>query len=203
LRRSGRRGARFVFSSRRRHTRFSRDWSSDVCSSDLIRLLGPNCIGVIDTHTPLNTTFVTGSPRPGEIALVSQSGALAAAVIDWAVGSGVGFSRIVSLGNQAGVTEAEMLEAVAQDERTRAVLVYLEGVSDGRAFIEAARRASERVPVVALKVGRGQSSARAVSSHTGALAGTDAAYDAAFRRAGVLRARGLEEMLDWARALAW
>ena len=168
-----------------------------------IRLLGPNCIGVIDTHTPLNTTFVTGSPRPGEIALVSQSGALAAAVIDWAVGSGVGFSRIVSLGNQAGVTEAEMLEAVAQDERTRAVLVYLEGVSDGRAFIEAARRASERVPVVALKVGRGQSSARAVSSHTGALAGTDAAYDAAFRRAGVLRARGLEEMLDWARALAW
>ncbi len=168
-----------------------------------IHLLGPNCIGVIDTHTPLNTTFVTGSPRPGEIALVSQSGALAAAVIDWAVGSGVGFSRIVSLGNQAGVTEAEMLEAVAQDERTRAVLVYLEGVADGRAFIEAARRASERVPVVALKVGRGQSSARAVSSHTGALAGTDAAYDAAFRRAGVLRARGLEEMLDWARALAW
>lgn len=168
-----------------------------------IRLLGPNCIGTIDAHAPLNTTFVTGSPVPGEIALVSQSGAVAAAVIDWAVGSGVGFSRIVSLGNQADVTEAEMLEAVAADERTRVVIAYLEGVSNGQAFIEAARRVSQRVPVVALKAGRGQSSARAVASHTGALAGTDSAYDAAFRRAGVLRAHRLEEMLDWARALAW
>lgn len=168
-----------------------------------IRLLGPNCIGTIDTHTPLNSTFVTGSPSPGEIALVSQSGAVAAALIDWARGSGVGFSRIVSLGNQAGVTEAEMLEAVAQDERTNVILAYIEGVTDGRAFLKAATRVSRHTPVVALKVGRGGSGARAVASHTGALAGANAAYDAAFRRAGVLRAGRLEEMLDWARALAW
>jgi acetyl coenzyme A synthetase (ADP forming)-like protein len=168
-----------------------------------IRLLGPNCIGTIDTHTPLNSTFVTGSPIPGEIALVSQSGAVTAALIDWARGSGVGFSRMVSLGNQAGVTEAEMLEAVAQDERTRVILAYIEGVADGRAFLEAATRVSRHTPVIALKVGRGGSGARAVASHTGALAGADAAYDAAFRRAGVLRAGRLEEMLDWARALAW
>ncbi len=168
-----------------------------------IRLLGPNCIGTIDTHTPLNTTFVTGAPGPGEIAFVSQSGAVVAAVIDWAQTSGVGFSRIVSLGNQAGVTEVEMLEAVSQDERTRVIVAYVEGVSDGRAFLEVASRIAHRIPVVALKVGRGGGGAKAVASHTGALAGSDAAYEAAFRRAGVLRARTLEEMLDWARALAW
>lgn len=166
-------------------------------------LLGPNCIGTIDTHTPLNTTFVTGQPRPGEIALVSQSGAVAAAVIDWARGSGVGFSRIVSLGNQAGVNEADMLGAIADDNRTQVVTAYIEGVSDGPAFLRAAIKVAKEIPLVALKVGRSSSGAKAVASHTGALAGTEAAYDAAFRRAGVLRASRLEEMLDWARALAW
>lgn len=168
-----------------------------------IRLLGPNCIGTIDTHTPLNTTFVTGVPEPGEIAFVSQSGAVVAAVIDWAHTAGVGFSRIVSLGNQADVTEVEMLEAVAQDQHTRVILAYIEGISDGRAFLDAASRISAEKPVIALKVGRAGGGAKAVASHTGALAGSDAAYEAAFRRAGVLRARTLEEMLDWARALAW
>lgn len=168
-----------------------------------IALLGPNCIGTIDTHTPLNTTFVTGSPVPGDIALLSQSGAIAAAVIDWARGSGVGLSRIVSLGNQAGVTESQMLEAIAGDLNTRVVIAYIEGVSDGAAFLESAQYVAQSMPVLALKVGRGSSGARAVASHTGALAGSEAAYDAAFRRAGVLRAGRLEEMLDWARALAW
>lgn len=166
-------------------------------------LLGPNCIGTIDTHTPLNTTFVTGQPRPGEIALVSQSGAVAAAVIDWARGSGVGFSRIVSLGNQAGVNEADMLGSIADDNRTQVVTAYIEGVSDGPAFLRAAIEVAKETPLVALKVGRSSSGAKAVASHTGALAGTEAAYDAAFRRAGILRASRLEEMLDWARALAW
>ncbi len=166
-------------------------------------LLGPNCIGTIDTHTPLNTTFVTGNPVPGEIALLSQSGAVAAAVIDWARGAGVGLSRVVSLGNQAGVSEAHMLEAIANDTYTSVVTAYLEGVSDGRAFLEAATRVAQSTPVIALKVGRGRSGAKAVASHTGALAGSEAAYEAAFRRAGVLRASRLEEMLDWARALAW
>jgi acetyltransferase len=169
-----------------------------------IALLGPNCIGTIDTHTPINATFVTKShPEPGEIALVSQSGALAATLIDWAYGSGVGFSRVVSLGNQAGVTEYEMLRAVASDPHTRVVTAYIEGVSDGQKFLKSALEVAREKPLVALKVGRGKSGAKAIASHTGALAGTEAAYEAAFRRAGILRANTIEEVLDWARALAW
>mgnify|MGYP001418850306 CR=1 FL=1 len=168
-----------------------------------IALLGPNCIGTIDTHTPLNTTFVIGQPEPGEIALLSQSGATAAVIIDWAQRVGVGFSRIVSLGNQAGVTDADMLTALVEDVHTRVVTAYIEGVADGPAFLAAASGVSQRVPVVALKVGRGAAGAKAISSHTGALAGAEAAYNAAFQRAGVLRAERLEDMLDWARALAW
>lgn len=168
-----------------------------------IAIIGPNCIGTIDTHTPLNTTFVTGHPRPGEIALLSQSGAVAAAVIDWARGSGVGFSRIVSLGNQAGVTESDIIETLASESHTKVLTTYIEGVSDGKAFLENASRVSRVIPIVALKVGRGSGGAKAIASHTGALAGTEAAYESAFRRAGILRASTLEEMFDWARALAW
>ncbi len=168
-----------------------------------IRVIGPNCIGAIDAHTPLNTTFVTGMPRPGEIAFLSQSGAVAAAVMDWAVGSGVGFSRIVSLGNQVDVTTADMLGSIGQDGRTRVVTAYVEGIEDGRKFVEAASRTARDLPLVVLKAGRSDVGARAVSSHTGALAGDKAAYEAAFRRAGVLSARTMEELFDWGRTLAW
>jgi acetate---CoA ligase (ADP-forming) len=168
-----------------------------------MRLIGPNCIGAIDTHTPVNTTFVVGMPQPGDIGFVSQSGALCAAVIDWARGAGVGFSRIVSLGNQVSVTEAEMITALADDPQTRVITAYIEGVADGRAFMEAAEEAARRKPVVVLKAGTGVSGARAVASHTGALAGSAEAYAAAFSRSGVLQARTMEELFDWARALAW
>jgi acetyltransferase len=168
-----------------------------------IRVIGPNCIGTIDAHTPLNTTFVVGMPSPGEIAFLSQSGAMAAAVMDWAAGSGVGFSRIVSLGNQVDVTSAEMLTEIGGDGHTRVITGYMEGVDDGRAFIEAAERVSRRLPVVFLKAGKGSSGAKAVASHTGALAGDLAAYRAGFRRAGVLWANTMEELFDWGRALAW
>ncbi len=168
-----------------------------------LRLLGPNCIGTIDTHTPVNTTFVVGMPPTGDIAFVSQSGAVVAAVIDWALGSGVGFSRMVSLGNSADVNETELLAEMAADPQTRVITGYLEGVADGRAFLQVATEAAREKPVVMLKVGRGEGGARAVASHTGALAGSAEAYDAAFRKAGVLRASSLEELFDWARALAW
>lgn len=176
---------------------------AEIASRYKMRIIGPNCIGTIDAHTPLNTTFVVGMPRPGDIAFVSQSGAMAAAVMDWAVGSGVGFSRIVSLGNQLDVTEAEMLEAIGQDGKTRVVTGYIEGTSDGRKFVEAASRAAKQLPLVFLKAGRGKSGAKAVASHTGALAGDTAAYESAFRRAGVLWAHTMEELFDWGRALAW
>ena len=157
-----------------------------------VRLLGPNCIGTIDTHTPVNTTFVVGMPRSGDIAFVSQSGAVVAAVIDWALGTGVGFSRMVSLGNGADVNETELLAEMAADPQSRVITGYLEGVADGRAFLEVATEAAREKPLVMLKVGRGEGGARAVASHTGALAGSDEAYDAAFRKAGVLRANSLE-----------
>lgn len=168
-----------------------------------VRIIGPNCIGTIDTHTPVNTTFVTGMPESGEIGFSSQSGAMVASVIDWARGAGVGFSRIVSLGNQVDVNETQMIEALQDDRQTRVITAYIEGVSDGRAFMEAAKKAALKKPFVALKGGRGDSGARAVASHTGALAGSNEAYEAAFKRSGVQQAGTMEEMFDWARALAW
>ena len=169
-----------------------------------LRLLGPNCIGLLDTHLPLDTTFLSPpGPTPGDVAFVSHSGAICAAVIDWARGQGFGLSRLVSLGNQADVNETDMLVQVSTDPYTHVLTLYLEGVSDGRRFVEQARRVSLEKPVVALKVGRFESSQRAVASHTGALAGSEDAFNAAFRRAGVIRAETTEELFDWARALAW
>ncbi|MDI6769062.1 MAG: acetate--CoA ligase family protein [Anaerolineales bacterium] len=167
-----------------------------------IRLIGPNCIGLLDTHLPLDTTFLPPPmPQSGDVAFISQSGAICAAIIDWARGQGFGFSRLISLGNQADVNETDMLAAVAEDEHTRVLTLYLEGVSDGQRFIEAAARVARRKPVIALKVGRFASGQRAAASHTGALAGQDAAYTAAFEKAGIFRAGTSEEMFDWASAL--
>lgn len=168
-----------------------------------MRLIGPNCIGTIDTHTPINTTFVVGMPQAGDISFLSQSGAMCAVVIDWARGAGVGFSRIASLGNQIDVNEVEMLTAMADDPQTRVITAYIEGVADGRAFMAAAVEAARRKPVVVLKGGQGKSGAKAVASHTGALAGSAEAYDAAFRHSGILRADTMEQLFDWARVLAW
>lgn len=165
-----------------------------------IRLLGPNCIGVIDTHVPLDTTFLTPSGAPeGSIAFLSHSGALCAAVIDWARDEGFGFSRIVSLGNQADLTETDLLPEVASDPETAAIAMYLEGIGDGRRFVEVAEGIG--VPIVVLKAGRFDAGRDAAASHTGALAGGEAAFDAAFRRAGVVRASSTKEMFDWARTL--
>ncbi|MGD8427723.1 MAG: acetate--CoA ligase family protein [Balneolaceae bacterium] len=168
-----------------------------------MHVIGPNCIGTIDTHTPVNTTFVTGMPEPGEIGFSSQSGAMVAAVIDWARGAGVGFSRIVSLGNQIDVNETQMIETLSEDPQTKVITAYIEGVSDGVSFLEVAKKAARKKPFIALKGGRGDSGARAVASHTGALAGSSEAYEAAFKTSGVLQASTMEEMFDWARALAW
>jgi acetyltransferase len=168
-----------------------------------IRLIGPNCIGIIDTHAPLNTTFVTGMPKAGDIGFVSQSGAMCAVVIDWANGAGAGFSRIVSLGNQVDVSEAEMIASLAEDPHTGVITAYMEGVSDGRAFMAAAKKAARRKPLLVLKGGLGEGGAKAVTSHTGVLAGSTEAYRAAFHQCGVQQAETMEELFDWARALAW
>jgi acetyltransferase len=176
---------------------------ADVAHRHGMRLIGPNCIGIIDTHTPVNTTFVIGMPQPGDIGFVSHSGAICAVVIDWARGAGVGFSRIVSLGNQVDVNETEMLAALTDDPQTHVITSYIEGVADGRAFLRTMDEAARRKPVVVLKAGLGASGARAVASHTGALAGNAEVFAAACRHSGVLRCATMEELFDWARALAW
>jgi acetate---CoA ligase (ADP-forming) len=176
----------------------------DIARQYNMRLLGPNCIGLLDTHLPMDTTFLPPpGPPPGDVAFVSHSGAICAAVIDWARGQGFGLSRLVSLGNQADVNETDVLAPVAADRYTRVITLYLEGVSDGKRFIRQARKLTPEKPIIALKVGRFQAGQRAVASHTGALAGQEPAFNAAFRRAGVIRADSSEEMFDWARALAW
>lgn len=167
-----------------------------------MRIIGPNCIGTIDTYHPLNVTFTIGKPRPGPIGFVSQSGALCVALLMWAENEGIGFSRIASLGNQADVNETEMLDVLGEDPRTQVVAVYVEGITDGRAFMEVAERISRRKPLIVLKGGRGSGGAKAVRSHTGALAGSLEAYQAAFHRCGALQAHTLLDLAEWADAAA-
>ena len=169
-----------------------------------LRLLGPNCIGLIDAHLPLDTTFLSPpGPTPGDVAFISHSGAICAAVIDWARGQGFGLSRMVSLGNQADVNETDVLAPIAADPYTNVLTLYLEGISDGRRFVKEAKKVTRKKPIIAIKVGRFESGQRAVASHTGALAGQEIAFNAAFRRAGVIRVETSEELFDCARALAW
>ncbi len=175
-----------------------REWLRD----QPIRVLGPNCLGWIRPTRRLNVTFAPGMPEPGGIAFLSHSGALAVAILDWARDRRVGFSLFASLGNQADVNESDLLDAVATDAETRVVACYIEGVADGRRFLDALRRAALIKPVVVLKAGRSPEGARAVASHTGALAGSDRAFDAAVRQAGALRVDTVEELFDVARGLA-
>jgi acetyltransferase len=164
-----------------------------------IRVLGPNCLGLIVTDSKLNATFAKNMPVAGGIAFVSQSGALCTAALDWAVGLEIGFSALVSLGNKADLSEAEILEALADDPKTRVIVGYLEAVEDGQRFLQVAGQVSRKKPLVFFKAGTTEGGARAASSHTGALAGADRAYEAAFKQAGVIRARSLHELFDFAR----
>jgi len=168
-----------------------------------MRLIGPNCLGVIDTGTPLNASFAAGMPPVGPIDFMSQSGALGTAVLDIAMAGTIGFSKFVSLGNKADVSEIDLLEAWGDDPNSKVIMVYVEGVSDGQRFIEVARDVTRKKPIVAIKSGVTASGSRAVSSHTGTLAGSEAAYKAAFRQAGVIRAPSMESLFDYALAFAY
>ncbi|MEX2247658.1 MAG: CoA-binding protein [Dehalococcoidia bacterium] len=168
-----------------------------------VRIIGPNSLGIINTFANLNATFSEAAPHRDEVAVVSQSGAMATAVLDWARATGVGFSKFVSLGNMADVTEVDLLEYLCQDPQTRLAVGYFEGFSDGRRFLEAARRLTIRKPLIAMKVGRSAAGARAARSHTGALASSDAVVDAAFRQAGIVRAYTMEELFDFTLAFSY
>lgn len=175
----------------------------EIAEAHNIRVIGPNCLGVIDTYTPLNASFAAGTPPKGPINFMSQSGALGTAVLDWSLAGEMGFSKFVSLGNKADVSEIDLLAAWQDDPHANVVLAYIEGVPDGQRFIETAREASKKLPIVAVKSGVTQAGSRAVSSHTGSLAGSEQAYAAAFKQAGVVRAHTMEDMFDYARAFAY
>ena len=168
-----------------------------------IRLIGPNCLGVIDTFTPLNASFSAGTPPSGPMAFMSQSGALGTAVLDISLAGRLGLSKFVSLGNKADVDEIDLLNAWCDDPHTKVIMIYSEGMANGQEFIKTARMVSAKKPIVAIKSGVTQSGSRAVSSHTGSLAGSEQAYHAAFNQAGVLRAETMQSLFDTALALGY
>jgi acetyltransferase len=174
-----------------------------IAGEHTMRLIGPNCVGTLDAHTGLNTTFIRTMPKPGPIAFVSQSGAICGGILEWTAGKGIGFSRFATLGNAADVTETDLLLDLADDPNTRVIVAYVEAIRDGRRFIDVARAITPHKPILVIKAGRTQAGTRAVSSHTGSLAGEMAAYDAAFRQAGVIRVDTVEDLFDHALALAY
>ena len=174
----------------------------EAARPNLLRIQGPNCLGLMLPHMGVNASFSHKPPLPGDLAFVSQSGALITAVIDWARGRNVGFSHVVSLGDMADIDFGDMLDYLAGDVHSRAILLYMESVTHAPKFMSACRRAARSKPVIVVKTGRSARGAKAALSHTGALAGVDGAYEAAFRRAGVLRVRELDELFSAAEILA-
>jgi len=168
----------------------------------LVRIVGPNCVGMLAPAIGLNASFAHLMPSPGHVAFLSQSGAIITSVIDWAKARNIGFSYLVSMGEMADVDFGDMLDYLAADAHTSAILLYMEAVTHARKFMSAARRAARSKPVIVIKAGRHGETARAVASHTGALAGSDAVYDAAFERAGLLRVLDLDSLFEAVETLA-
>jgi acetyltransferase len=161
-----------------------------------LRLVGPNCLGVLVPPARFNASFATRMPGQGDLAVVSQSGAIVAGMIEWAAQRAIGFSAVISVGDQIDVDFGDLLDLFAADGATRAIVLYVESIKDARKFMSAARAAARAKPVIVIKAGRHTQGAKAAATHTGALAGSDAVYDAAFRRAGLLRVFDLEELFD-------
>ncbi len=167
-----------------------------TCQNYGMRLLGPNCIGVMDTHSGLNASFSGVYPTKGDIAFISQSGAMLVAILDWSKAIGLGFSKVISLGNKADLTETHSIDIAADDPNTKVILCYIEDVADGEHFLDVVSKASKKKPIIILKSGTSQAGAQAASSHTGALAGSDIAYETAFRQCGVIRAHTMPALFD-------
>ena len=165
-----------------------------------MRMIGPNCVGLINLHTGLNVTFIHGVPDAGGIGFLAQSGAVMGGVVDQVLGKKIGFSHFISMGNEADVTETDLIEYLAEDPGTRVIATYVEQIKDGRRFLETARRVSRVKPIVLLKGGRSSAGARAVSSHTGSLAGSYSAYQAAFKQAGVIEVDSIGALFEAALA---
>jgi len=167
-----------------------------------MRIVGPNCLGVMNPMTGLNATFAHGTARPGRIAFVSQSGALCTAILDWSLAEQVGFSAFVSIGSMMDVSWGDLIDYLGDDHNTQAILLYMESIGDARSFLSSAREVALSKPIIVIKAGRTPAAAKAAASHTGSLAGSDAVLDAAFKRAGVLRVDTIEELFGMAEVLA-
>ncbi|MGZ5168904.1 MAG: acetate--CoA ligase family protein, partial [Burkholderiales bacterium] len=168
----------------------------------LLRILGPNCVGLLVPALGLNASFAHTGALPGKIAFVSQSGALVTGVLDWAKSRKIGFSKFISLGDSADVDFGDVLDYLGGDAETHAILLYIESITAARKFMSAARAAARNKPVLVVKAGRVPEGAKAAASHTGALAGSDDVYDAAIRRAGMLRVFSTEDLFDAVETLA-
>lgn len=168
-----------------------------------IRILGPNCLGLICKESLLNASFAGVSPLPGDIAFFSQSGALCTAILDWAVKEKIGFSKFISLGNKADISETTLLKALGDDPDTKVILGYIEDVKDGQEFMRLAKEVTAKKPVIIYKAGGTKAGARAASSHTGSLAGSEAAFNAAFAQTGIIRAATIEDLFDYAVAFSY
>ena len=177
-----------------------------VAKKNGIRLLGPNCLGVINTKSDvrMNASFGRLMPKGGNVAFISQSGALGTSVLDYAAGRNIGFSKFISIGNKADINEIDLLKYLQNDPDTDVILMYLEDIVDGRAFMEIARELTLKAakPILALKSGRSPEGAKAAASHTGSLAGSDASYDAIFRQSGILRVEGMTELFHYVQAFS-
>jgi len=173
----------------------------EIARKAKIRVLGPNTMGYKSPVDNIDASFVFGMANPGRIALVSQSGALCIGMIHYANAERIGLSRIISIGNKADVDDADLIEYLDQDDATDVIAMYIEGIRDGRKFLEAARKAKK--PIVVVKAGRTKSGAEATKTHTGSLSGSDEVYDSVFRQVRIQRAYDVEEMFDCARALAY
>ncbi len=168
-----------------------------------ISLIGPNCLGIINTDIKMNASFAEGMPQEGNVSLISQSGAMAVAMIDWAYESGLGFAKIISMGNKADLSENELLEYLGEDPKTKVILMYLESIIDGKKFFQIAKKISLKKPIIVVKSGISEAGNKAISSHTGSLAGSDTAVCAAFKQAGIIRAYSIEELFIFAKAFSY
>jgi acetyltransferase len=176
--------------------------AAEIAKFSDMRVIGPNCLGVMVPDSRLNASFAAAMPQPGRIAFISQSGALCTSILDWSLGERVGFSHFVSIGNALNVTVGNLVDYFAEDPLTDSIVLYVESVTDARRFMSAARAFTRTKPIVVYKSGRFAESAQAAASHTGAMAGVDAVYEAAFQRAGMVRVHLTEDMFDCAELLA-
>ena len=166
-----------------------------------LRIIGPNCLGVIRPSIRLNATFVDKMPKPGNIAFISQSGALGTAILDWAIHENIGFSNFVSIGSMIDVDFGDLIDYFGTDPKTRSILMYIEGLTDARKFMSATRHFARTKPIIVVKTGKYTESAKAAASHTGSLTGEDIIYDAAFKRAGIVRVDEIEDLFNCAEVL--